>query len=60
MIGIVYLPMSSGSVGGEGSPRRVQAWIYLIDNRGMIINQVKVPWPKIKKIFFEAKGQIED
>ena len=48
--------MNTGSVGGEG--RRIQAWIYLIDSHGMIVNQVKVSWPKVRDIYLEAKKKM--
>ena len=34
---------------------QVQAWIYLIDSNGIIVNQVKVSWPKVRDIYYEAK-----
>lgn len=49
--------MITGSVGGEG--RRVQAWIYILDSKGMIIDQVKVSWPSVRKIFLEAKTKVK-
>lgn len=48
--------MNTGSVGGEG--RQIQAWIYLIDSHGMIVNQVKVSWPKVRDIYLEAKKKM--
>ena len=48
--------MNTGSAWGEG--KRVQAWIYLIDSNGMIVNQVKVSWPKVRDIYLEAKKKM--
>lgn len=42
-----------------GDARRLQAWIYLLDSHGMIVNQVQVSWPKVKKIYFEAKDKVK-
>lgn len=43
-------------MGGEG--RRVKPWIYLLDSKGMIVDQVQVSWPSVRKVFLEAKKKI--
>lgn len=37
---------------------RLQAWIYLLDSKGMIVDQVKVSWPSVRKVFLEAKKKL--
>lgn len=45
--------MNTGSAGREG--RRVKPWIYLLDSKGMIVDQVQVSWPSVRKVYYEAK-----
>lgn len=48
--------MKENNPESEGSKTiRVVPWIYLLDNNGRIVNQVKVTWPSIRKAYLAAK-----
>ena len=36
----------------------LQVWIYLLDSKGMIVDQVQVSWPSVRKVFLEAKKKV--